>query len=375
MAAGSNKLSMTNFMDYARTGVIFAVAALLMVSLLEIGRAMISSITAENVAPDVPLPDYAFGGLQGIRFPYQDPSTRPTSYESRLSHLPTFGETSLEGLTLVNVYELNNMAYTLSSDQHARQIAIRLGFDEEPHIIDQRTYLYTYPGPPLSESLQIDLKTMFVNFESDYLASSNIFGTFDSRGERQLPQRVEAIAATKQFLSEGGILPDDLSDEAANVNYLTSIGNSLQPVNSALEADYAEVSLSRSPVWGTRDGEPEPYNFYGPDGYGSIYAIVGRDTTGRDSVVALKYNYYHMNLDKTGTYLMRSTASAWESLLAGDAYVLNPRGVRNAVIRSVELGYYESHAEQNYLLPIYVFKGDNGVVAYVQALDPRMYTP
>jgi hypothetical protein len=57
---------------------------------------------------------------------------------------------------------------------------------------------------------------------------------------------------------------------------------------------------------------------------------------------------------------------------AGNAYIINPRNLSSVVITSIELGYYESHTEQNYLLPIYVFIGNNGFMAYVSAIHPNL---
>lgn len=39
-----------------------------------------------------------------------------------------------------------------------------------------------------------------------------------------------------------------------------------------------------------------------------------------------------------------------------------------AVVRRIELGYYDSGGEQEYMMPIYVFTGDNDLVAYVSAI-------
>ena len=118
---------------------------------------------------------------------------------------------------------------------------------------------------------------------------------------------------------------------------------------------------------------PTNYNFYGPNGYSSIYAVVGRNADGQDVVVDLEDDYYAIDFSQVGTYNLRSVDEAWATLLAGGGYIVNPRNVSEGVITSVELVYYESHEEQEYMLPIYVFKGLNGLVAYVSALHPNMF--
>ncbi len=371
--ATSNKLSMTNFLEYARTGLVFVGVGLVMVTIFQVFLTSLRSINNGTTVDDSIRPDYKFGAVPAIQFPYQPASSKPATYKTNLGRWPSFGEPTFAGMKMVNVYKLQNAGFSLSADQKARQIARKLDFRSQPQILSERTYLYNNPGPPLQETLQIDLKTMFVQFSTNYLSSSNIFATLDAYGNRQIPQRTSAIKAAKDFLALAELLPDDISDQGSSVDYVTAIGNSLQPVNSALEADYARVNLARQGLPGTRDGESTTYNFFGPDGFGSIQAVVGRDGTGMDSVVDLTYNYYAMDLNDAGTYLIRPVSQAWEALQAGEGYVINPRGLQSATITSVELGYYESHEEQDFLLPIYVFRGESDFVAYVMALYPGMY--
>jgi hypothetical protein len=41
----------------------------------------------------------------------------------------------------------------------------------------------------------------------------------------------------------------------------------------------------------------------------------------------------------------------------------------------LELGYFESFAPQEYYQPIYIFKGDNNFIAYVEAVAPPTQAP
>jgi hypothetical protein len=61
--------------------------------------------------------------------------------------------------------------------------------------------------------------------------------------------------------------------------------------------------------------------------------------------------------------------SAWNLLQAGDAYIVSGQNLTEAVIREVELAYYDSFALQKYLQPIYVFKGDQDFMAFVPAVS------
>jgi len=82
-------------------------------------------------------------------------------------------------------------------------------------------------------------------------------------------------------------------------------------------------------------------------------------------------DYFYRQVDYLNfeTYPLRTAKSAWNLVQSGDAYVLNGKGLKEAVVREVELAYYDSFDEQKYLQPIYVFKGDNNFMAFVPAVS------
>ena len=378
MAKQQSKLNLTSFMDMARSGLVFLGGFLVLVTLWQIGAKIYDNLKPKKTAQDgatAIVADYAFGALPAINFPSQLASAKPQSYELGITGVnlnkntgwPTFGQQGI-----ISVYKLSPLNYSLNAETEAQKIATNLEFPNDPKILDSRTYLFTYPGPPLKENLEIDLKTMFVNLTTDYLTVDNLFALTKANGDRYLPDRSSAIAAVENYLSKAGILPTDLSATDATVEYAKRVSNQLELVDNVLEADFVTVSLPRKPLAGYMNDEATTYGFFGPNNVSSIYAVVGRDYENTDVVVELADYYYKIDTNQAGTYNLKSVASAWQNLQAGEAYVVNPRQVKNAVIRRVALGYYESHQEQEYLLPIYVFYGDNGFMAYVQALHPNM---
>jgi hypothetical protein len=341
-------------------------------------------------------PTYAFAGeemmaLPAINFPVSQ-DLAPVAYTLNLSLSvidravvwPRFGEVFNvpdDGIGVVKVYRLQPLNYTLNADQAARDIAKKLEFSAVPKILDSRTLLFMATKGVLEENLQIDLKTMFLTLDTNALTTTNAFGVVDPYGNKMFPDPFESLTAVKNYLAKGGILPSDLSDTEAVVGHYKSAGASLELVENTLETDYTMVLYPRRPLNGLVNYQPGPgrcenqttaYKFYGPEGFGSIRAVVGRNVTGEDVVVELEDYYYEMDYDNTATYPIRPVAEAWQLVTAGQAYIVNPRGVQNAVFNRVELGYYESHQEQEYLLPIYVFAGENGVMAYVSALHPSV---
>ena len=378
-ANNSGRFNLTQFLEYARTGLAVTAAFLVCLGVFQF---MFSALFPKNNSKEsgdteMLQPDYAFGLVPAIRFPASN-TTRPRAYSLQIpgvssggdSGWPYFG-TPAFGVSLVEVYEVDPIVFSLKADSKIRSIAANLGFIGEPILTDARTFRYEHMGTNLNTTLEVDNKTLFVKVKTNYLATTNYFGVENLAGTNTCPDRIAAIRATEAYLEKAGILPLDLlnPDPTSTVQYMTSTGSNLRYAPDSTTADYVTVNISRFGVPGWRNGAETTYNFYGPDGYGSVRSVVGRDRNGQDTVVDLDYNYYSIKRNKVGIYWIRSAADAWRDLLAGNAYIYNPRGETNAVITSVELGYYESHAEQAYMLPIYVFKGNNDFIAYVTALD------
>jgi hypothetical protein len=105
---------------------------------------------------------------------------------------------------------------------------------------------------------------------------------------------------------------------------------------------------------------------------GVISAIITGVLSGLESVVQLEYHYRPVDYAQVETYPLRTAKSAWQILQSGEGFIADKGAADEAVVREVDLGYYEDwYNEQEYLQPIYVFTGDNGFVGYVQAVDSR----
>lgn len=398
MAARTNKLTLTEFMSYSRTFWAGFGIFLLCLTIYGLFTGLLSLLNKGVVPCEEHQPSYAFANgeptkINGAAFPTINTDPQPTSYTLAMKLntqddkpvWPRFGQTFLNAdlsMGIANVYKLQPLHQTFNADQAARDIARRLDFSPIPQILDARTVSFSKSNPPLEETLNIDLKTMFVTLKTNALTTTSYFGTLSPNGIRLVPDRVDALQAVTAYLEKAGILPEeDFSQSSALVEYYRSVGGNLELVESEREADYAMVPLSHQPLAGTVNRYPIPgqcqeentqYRFFGPDNFPSIKALVGRNRQGEDVVVGLENYYYQIDYSDVATYPLRSVAEAWQSLQNGQAYVINPRQVEKAVIKQVELGYYESHQEQNYLVPIYIFSGENGVVAYTQALHPRV---
>jgi hypothetical protein len=179
----------------------------------------------------------------------------------------------------------------------------------------------------------------------------------------RLPEEFEAVERVKNFVKSSSLLGSDLATASGQVTFLKSIGGELKTAFSLSEADFLQVDLNRNPI-------DKLYKVYTSDGQkGIISAKLTSAFSANNSIVEMSYYYRQVDYLNFETYPLRTAKSAWNLVQAGDAYVINGKGLKEAVVREVELAYYDSFEEQTYLQPIYVFKGDNDFMAFVPAVS------
>ena len=87
------------------------------------------------------------------------------------------------------------------------------------------------------------------------------------------------------------------------------------------------------------------------------------------SVLAAEKTTTAIEKQKFATYPLVGTNAAYEKLKKGQG-VFNKMPKNNTfTIRDVEIGYVDSRKIQKYLQPVYVFRGDDNVMAYVGAVS------
>ena len=80
-------------------------------------------------------------------------------------------------------------------------------------------------------------------------------------------------------------------------------------------------------------------------------------------------NFLHQTLStQFATYPIKTANQAYEELQKGGGYIAFYGGSPNVAIRNIFLAYYMSGSLQNFLMPVFVFQGDNGFYAYVPAV-------
>ena len=323
---------------------------------LMIGRilwtALVNYWQATHPTPPPP-PTVGFGILPSPDFPYQEDDEKPKTYTLEMAGGLT------DELDRLAVFLMPRPAANLLADERVKEIAANYGFIFAPEVLNQEIYRFT-KNQPLDMSMEINSVDLTFSLRSNYLSKPEILTVQTSQ---KLPEEFEAVEHIQEFLNAANIVDDDIATVSGQVTFLKSIGGELQTAFSLSDADFVQVDLNRTPV-------EDKYKMYTPDGEtGVVRAVISSAFAGRNSVVEIDCFYHGVDYLSRETYPLRGVHSAWKSVQAGDAYVATGNDLDKAVIREVELAYYDSFEYQQFLQPVYVFRGDDGFLAYVPAIS------
>lgn len=353
MAIDNSGPTLTNITRIGRHVVKFGLIGIVA---LMVGRMALGAFVAYWKAthpPPPPPPTVGFGVLPAPRFDLQDESDKPASYvlETATGGTPEFGDRA-------KVFFMPKAAANLLADEEAKAIAAQYGFVFEPEVVDSQTYRWT-KTKPINSTLEMNIYNHSLTLTTDYLSHPELLVN------NTLPTGFEAVQRIKSFLDQAELLPPDTATASGEILPLKSLGGTLDEAVSVSEADFLQVDLTRTPI-------DTKYRMFTPEGFkGTISGILTGSLQGRDAIVKLDFYHYQVDYTQVHTYPIRTSQSAWQLLQAGEGYIVNPGEQEQAVIRNVQLGYYDDFEEQEYLQPIYVFEGDDGFIGYVSAIDPK----
>lgn len=321
---------------------------------LMVGRVLLNAFVnywkATHPAPPPP-PTVGFGILPNLVFPPQEEADKPQSYSLEMAY-------GIKEITdRAKVFLVTKSAANLLADEKVKKIASIYGFIFTPEVIADKTYRFT-KNNPLDMSLEISSVDFTFTLESNFLSRPDLL---TSGGK--LPEEFEAVERVKTFVDSADLLGSDIATASGKITFLKSIGGELKSTFSLSDADFLQIDLNRNPI-------DQLYKVYTSDGdKGIISAKLTAAFSSNNAVVEMDYFYRQVDYLNFETYPLRTAKSAWNLVQAGDAYIINGKGLKEAVVREVELAYYDSFDEQTYLQPIYVFKGDNNFMAFVPAIN------
>jgi len=303
--------------------------------------------------PAPPPPTVSYGKLPLLNFELGQTAHKPQlRLETIEGTLPTLTNTA-------RVYFVETSKSRILSLDKVKLKARYLGFDRDPEQLDERTYKFTHPKDP--STLTVDIISDKLQFRYDWVTNQELYSKTLSLSREQV------VSESKNFLQSLNLLPADIADAQIKVTYLTVTPPTLIPAISASEANFARADFYRS----DRDG----LKFVSP-GIDSapMSIVIGSSIDRRSTIILADYNYSKTVDGDYATYPLKGTQTAWDELVGGGGFIVKPAG-NNVTVRKASLAYFESSLPQRFLQPVYVFEGDGGFMAFVQAISPDYVDP
>lgn len=336
--------TLTEVSGIARNTIKFGLIGIVILSIIPFIWAFAKQTYLRLNPPPPPPPTVRYGKLPKL---FRDPPAAGVSYK-----LETI-EGSLPNLSNVaKAYVIGiNKSRLVSLDRY-REKAKVLGFTNQPIQLNEVEYKFEHTLIPA---------TLKVNVVSDRMAFSFDWTNEPSIYElNNVPLGNQAIGEVRSLMQNLGVLESDLATGQAKFTYLVATGSAMVPTTSIRDANFVKVDLFRA------DKDKMRIMTTGGDA-SPVYAILS-PLAGNKRLTQMGYQYSRVLDDDFATYPLKGVQEAWTELSSGTSgFVAKPVG-ENVTVRKVSLGYYEANEPQNFLQPIYVFEGDGGFIAYVQAV-------
>lgn len=323
---------------FLKVGGIVCVSAFLIFLLFKGGQFVQSTFFPKPLPPA----EKKFGEIPAIEFPQSNVPLPEFSIETVSGFLPTFPIT-------ISVYELMRNEPTITALPEARVRAGNAGFTENEQAISQSEYRWTRPTGGF---LLYDIYSLNFSISPDYTAETSTIGE----------NRKNQIDSTyTNFITTLGGNTEDIDTENSKYSYYNLVNGGIIPTDEAATANLIRIDLFQKNV--------NDFKIYYPTVNNSLLFFTVSNTNRGLTINESSYHHFIPNLSSSSTYDIKTAQEAYDELVKGGGYIVQPTTDKKVGINKVELGYYLSDSEdQKYLLPVIVFKGLNDFQAYVSAI-------
>lgn len=335
-------------------------------------------IQSRQTAPEAPPPmsNNSFGKLPELQMEIVDiPESTPTF------RLDLIDASFPESGTIAGVYPIISAPYGFLSRDRALEIGNNLGFTTDPQIIDDISLVWRSG----LRRLTVNATNLNFTYTFDYDSDLTVFrpGRFSS--EQAATSEANRVMSGLGIL--GGSRGPDLSEGVRRTQMLRYDGNELVPTNSLAQASAAQVDYYRIPF--------NEIPVVSPQYYQSIVNVI-ISSVSENRTLSINYTYWEYSRNDTATYPIMGPEQAYTLFMSsytnyvvftGDAttgvqevFSGRPSEVR---VRDAALSYYDTREYQEYLQPVWVFKGvmrtstgqTTDFVAYVPAITSDWIIP
>lgn len=293
-----------------------------------------------------PAPIQGFGKLPKISFPKGGNGEELTfTIKTTTGTLPTNIPDSAIAYTTLKP------SASFSSYDRAKQKVAKIGFLGEGTPLS--SIMHQWKDTKL-EGRQITFNTV----TEDFTLTSNLS---PPSTDGTLPTVDQAIRIAKDFLSALSLLPKDIDDAKTKTTLIKIKNGAFSLATSLSESDLIQVDFYRKPL----SDLPIVY----PQARTSLMSFLikgGRDSTLQ--VAQAHFSYKGIDDKTSSTYPIKTAKEAFEELKQGKGYITLLPVQKTINITKVYLAYYEGNDDIEFFLPVFVFEGEGGFLAFVEAI-------
>ena len=293
--------------------------------------------------PAPPPPTVAFGKL-----PQLDLSEGIASPDNLALKVETISGDIPNLVSSTKVFAVKNPDVTFGTLNDAASIATRLGFLAQTQDLGQGKVRFA-DAKQSGKFLTIEAATNNFKLESNFLDTAAILSS--------RPKSLESVGAmATDFIKNFGVSDVDYPSDLIST-FLFSVDNGkLVNANSLSSANVVQVIFGRADL-----------DKIGIMSLNANYPLVWVMVSDK-GVLAGEKSSNQIQKFKFSTYPLKGSMAAFEELKSGRGIFNKLPRDNNFSIRNVRLAYVETRRLQSYLQPVYIFEGDDNVLAYLPAV-------
>lgn len=315
-----------------------------------IGLRVNTLIRAKYFPTPLPPPTTTFGKLPKISFP-NSATTKTFTYT-----LDTLSGLFPEFPDRLNVYKTTNEPPNLLALTRAIEKAQSIGFGGEPTAVSESVYEWSQPSTPFKK-LILNINSYNFSYTSQFLSDQTLVSMYFN-------SPVSSAEDKAQIFFSHIFFPQDIDSQKTKTTLYQVENNTLVPAITQATTQFVRLDYFQNDIDGLTYYYPHPP-------YSLIHATVSKDL----EVVNASLTHGNIDLNTNATYPIKTAKTAFEDLQKGKAYIAGYDGSQTKIpIKTVRLGYYMGEEKQDYLIPIFVFEGDDNFTAYLPAITSEWIT-
>lgn len=290
----------------------------------------------------LPPPEEKFGELPQILFPI---SSDTGSHEYKVNTISG----SLPAFTAqLRVFKTMQNEPGITDLQEARNRMAGAGYGANETKISETVYRWSQADG--SATITYDIVTHNFSLTTDYLINPQY------QTSTGIPEKDTAVKIVINLLDSLGANHDDIDTANSEISYSQLSGGRLEPTEDASLGQFTGINfiqnqLEKTPI--VYPGGASTLNF--------LLASINHE-------VVVDGNYPHIQAStESSTYPIKTSMEAFADLQNGNAYIIQAPNENVIDIKDVQLAYYIGQADTGYVIPVFVFTGNN-FKAYVSAI-------